>query len=83
MEKHSPVTLTLSGVSGFALGACSKQIAKVNFVECSALCVIEHPAWCVAFYHNEEKKECRLMLYTDATIDVGDVSGWKKFVMRQ
>ena len=42
---------------------------------------IEPKEWCVSFYFNAASRECRLVLYTDATVNMGDGGGWKKFVM--
>ena len=48
-------------------------------LDCARVCNNE---WCVSFYFNDAKKECRLVLYTDATIDIGDARGWMKFVLK-
>lgn len=63
-------------------GGCSKLVSKVmSSIECVALCGNEGKGWCVSFYFNEEKRMCRFVLYTDATIKWSDEEGWKKFVM--
>ena len=64
-------------------GECSKMITGIEFIECSILCVVEPKDWCVSFYFNEAKKECRLLIYTDATVNMGDARGWKKYAMRK
>lgn len=63
-------------------GGCSERMQDVDsVVYCSFLCVIDADDWCVAFYFNKAKKECRLVLYTDATVDMGSGEGWVKFVV--
>ena len=62
-------------------GGCSKIITNVEIVECSVLCVIEPKECCVSFYFNAARRECRLVLYTDATLNMGDGHGWKKFAL--
>ena len=50
-------------------------------LDCAVLCSSEPKEWCVSFYFNAASRECRLVLYTDATVNMGDAQGWKKFVM--
>ena len=65
-------------------GGCSKLITHtVSKTKCAALCMSEPREACVAFYFNKDRKECRLVLYTDATIDMGSGQGWQKFVKKQ
>ena len=65
-------------------GGCSRMITDtVSKIECSALCLSEPKEACVAFYFNKERKECRLVLHTDATIDMGSGHGWQKLVKKQ
>ena len=52
-------------------------------LECARICSLEPKEWCVSFYFNKEKRECRLVLYTDATVNMGAARGWRKFVMRK
>ena len=62
-------------------GGCSKLIREVRSeLECTVLCLSEPKEWCMSLYFNKAKKECHVILYTDATLDVGDVAGWRKFV---
>lgn len=66
-------------------GGCTKLITKVSSrLECAALCMNEPKKTCVAFYFNEARRESRLVLYADATVNihVGAAQGWKKFVMK-
>lgn len=72
----------LSAVNYADKDGCYKLVMEVDFVQCSVLCVIEAKKWCVSFYHNNVNKECRLILYTDATVNVGDVQGWRKVVRK-
>ena len=68
----------------FAAGGCSKLLTAVESkIECAALCSSEAKDSCVAFYFGKAKKECLLVLYTDATIDMGDARGWKKFIVKK
>ena len=50
-------------------------------MSCAVLCSSEPKEWCGSFYFNAVSRECRLVLYTDATVNMGDGQGWKKFVM--
>ena len=64
-------------------GGCSRLVTDVRSeIECAILCCIDSKDACVSFYFNKGRKECRLQLYTDATVDMGDAQGWVKFVMR-
>ena len=66
----------------FADGGCSKVITNVESeISCAVLCSSEPKEWCISFYFNAASRECRLVLYTDATVNMGDAQGWKKFVM--
>ena len=69
----------------FAKGdGCSKLITNIEvIIDCFSNCIIEPKEACVAFYFNKNRKECRLVLYTDATIDMGSGQGWQKFVKNQ
>ena len=63
-------------------GGCSKLLTNVESeIECAALCSGNDS--CVSFYFNKAKRECRLVLFTDATIDMGDARGWMKFVTKK
>lgn len=79
-----PIPVGLSA-DGFAQGGgCSKLISKVSSeMECARVCMREPMVACVGFYINEAKKECLLLLYTDATVDLGDTYGWMKFVLKK
>ena len=62
---------------------CSKLMANIQVaLDCAVLCRIEAKGSCVSFYFNKERKVCRLVLYPDATVNMGDARGWKKFVMK-
>lgn len=50
-------------------------------LDCSVLCVSEPREACVAIYFNQGRKECRLLLFTDATVDMGDARGWRKLAL--
>ena len=50
-------------------------------LSCAALCITEPKEGCVSFYFNAESRECRLVLFTDAAVNMGDGQGWRKFVM--
>ena len=64
-------------------GGCAKLIADVkSSVSCGVLCGSKSNAECVSFYFNKERQECRLQLYTDATVQMNGARGWKKFVKR-
>lgn len=77
-----PVGLT---IQQYADGdGCSKLVMRriLSRLECALVCSVEHQDWCVAFYFNEAEQECRLVLYTDATIDMGDAIDWEKFIKK-
>ena len=68
----------------FAAQECSKLLTEVKSkIECAVLCSNEPRDSCVSFYFSEARKQCRLVLYTDATINMGDARGWMKFVMKK
>lgn len=59
---------------------CSKKVLNVSVVQdCILRCIREPKEVCVAFYFNAVKKECLLVLYQDATMNLGDANSWKKF----
>ena len=63
---------------------CSKLLTEVESkIKCAAFCNTDPNDSCVSFYFNRARKECRLVLYTDATIDMGDARGWKKFITKK
>lgn len=65
-------------------GGCSRLLTTVmSAIECARRCNSEPDDWCVAFYFNQARKECRLVLYTDANIPMGSAEGWVKFVKEQ
>ena len=68
----------------FAYQECSKLLTEVESeIECAAFCLNEPEDSCVSFYFNRASKECLLVLYTDATINMGDAQGWKKFIAKK
>lgn len=64
------------GCTVLLLGVASK-------IECAILCSVEPKSWCVSFYFSQGQGQCRLVLYTDATINLRDVPGWVKFLLRK
>lgn len=62
----------------YAKGACVKSLKVESHIDCARLCWLEESV-CVSFYFNNKHFHCRLVLYTDATLDVGDTDGWEKF----
>ena len=42
----------------------------------------EQKDWSVEFYFIQARKECHLVLCTDATTNMDDAQGWQKFMMR-
>ena len=70
---------------GFAENdGCSKLMDGIEVeIDCAVLCHNEPKDSCVTFYFNKARKECRLVLYTDATIDMGNARGWKKFIVKK
>lgn len=86
LQKHFEEVSISVGLSGddFAQAGCSKLVVDVPFdIECALFCCIEQQDWCVSFYFNQEKKECVLVLYSDAMINVGTAGGWRKFVVKK
>ena len=58
---------------------CSKLIVNIALaIDCAVLCHPEPMDLCVSFYFSETRKECRLVLYTDATINIGVAWRWMK-----
>lgn len=51
-------------------------------IKCAQLCAVETKDWCVSFYFNQERRQCRLVLYTDRSLNMGSALGWKKFVLK-
>lgn len=63
---------------------CFRLLVDVTSkLECARFCSIEQPGWCVSFYFNQKKKECLLVLYTDAKINVDSPGDWRKFVAKK
>lgn len=63
---------------------CSKILADAaSETECAILCSAEPSDWCVSFYYHQGKKECRILLYADATVDLVNADGWLKFVVKK
>lgn len=59
---------------------CGKMVPNVvSKIQCARVCMSEKRESCVAFYFKEASKECRLVLFTDATVKMEDAGGWKKF----
>lgn len=68
----------------FSYHHCDKTVTGIETVfDCSVVCLNEPKDWCVAFYFNKAKKQCRPVLYTDATIYMGKGQGWIKYAMRK
>ena len=64
-------------------GGCSELHKNVRSkLRCALLCGRQSDDWCVSFYYNKAKQECRLILYTDATVDVGSTENWIKVVVK-
>ena len=85
-KSFKPVSVPVGlAVDEFAEGdGCSKLISNIEVIlDCAVFCHIEPKESCVSFYFNEAKKECRMVLYTDATINMGNAQGWKKFILNK
>lgn len=64
----------------FAQFECSTLLTNVRSrIECAKLCTNEAHNSCESFYFNKERKECRVVVFADATVDMGDAKGWKRF----
>lgn len=77
-----PVRFGLSSEEFAENGACSKLFDVEFELDCAVLCRTQSDDWCVSFYFNKATKECRIVLYTDATLDVGNAISWRKFSMK-
>lgn len=78
--QSAPIPVGLSAAKYAEKDGCPKVITNVkDSFECAVLCSNEPKDWCASYYFNEAMKECRLMLYTDALVDMGDGEGWVKF----
>ena len=63
---------------------CSRLSTNIEVVlDCTVICHIEQKESCVSFYFNNARKECRVLLFADATMKIGDARGWKKFVVKK
>lgn len=71
-----------SATSDFANGACTKTFSTIRKTQCAAKCFQEEGI-CASFYFNPKQAQCRLVLYTDAAVDIGNVDDWLKFVFRK
>lgn len=61
---------------------CTRLLMEVTSkIKCAQLCAVETKDWCVSFYFNQERRLCRLVLYTDRTMNMYRSLGWKKFVL--
>ena len=70
--------LTFTDTEDYAHGACTQELWAGSRLSCAACCTQENN--CVAFYFNRARFECRIIFYTDASVDVGSNDGWQKFV---
>ena len=78
-----PIPVGLTSAEFAENGGCSRLVAeKRSELECGRACGEEPMDSCVSFYFHEARRQCRLVLYTDATIDMSDAQGWKKFVKK-
>lgn len=80
--EEAAIPTGLVGVQFAEENGCSQLISKVEFTECAVLCAMEPNQRCVSFYHNEAKRQCHLVSYTDATLSVSGAGVWKKFVRK-
>ena len=63
---------------------CGERLTGIaSKLVCAIRCNNKAIDWCVAFYYNKTTKECILVLYTDATINVGSSAAWQKFVIKK
>lgn len=64
-------------------GGCSRTVSGVGSkLECAAACGSDPGDWCAAFYFNKATRQCLLVMYTNANIDVGDASAWVKMTKK-
>lgn len=60
-------------------GGCSRLVTSVkSVIKYGAICSSEAGDWCVGFYFNAVRRECRIVHYTDANIFVAKAEGWVK-----
>lgn len=70
----------IPSAEGFAEYSCSSVVQKVESeIECAVLCRSRWAERCASFYFKKSKKKCRLILYTDVTLRLGDSDSWVKF----
>ena len=84
-KDFQPVVIPIGlAADEFAEYGCLKLLTSVKLdTTCAAFCYNEPRDSCVAFYFSKERKECRLVLFTDATINMGKARGWKKFTTKK
>ena len=71
-----PVRIGLQGQEFAEYNGCSKLLTNVESeISCAVLCSGDPKDWCVSFYFSEAKRECRLVLYTDAHNQHGHRAG--------
>lgn len=74
----------LASVEFADANGCSQLLRGVaTKFKCAILCASEPDGWCVSFYFHKAKQECRLVLFTDATINLGSENGWIKVVLKR
>lgn len=76
-----PVAIPVGlAVNFYAEHSCSQLLTGMETeLECARLCHDPNSGWCSSIYYNKAKKECRIVQYTDATINMGNAEGWVKF----
>lgn len=71
----------LASVEYAQAGGCTKLLTGVETkMQCADICSKEKTDMCASFYYHQAKKECRLVLYTDATVNMGNAEGLEKFI---
>lgn len=82
-QKYKMVDIFVSAdVENYARGHCAKTFDETNIIRCAARCL--QTEICVSFYFNDTQMKCRMILYTDAQIDLrGSEGNWKKFLLQK
>ncbi len=67
----------------YANGACVRVVRAESKLSCALACVQAKERACAAFYFHKHRSECIFLLHADARYQLGDVKGWRKFVMQK
>lgn len=53
---------------------------RFQVMTCAKKCLLSHNSACKTFFVSQSRKECRLVLYNDASLELPSPALWRKFV---